>query len=111
MIIKPTLFLLLIGLSFQSDLRITKNKITLSINRNTTKQEIKNYQSELLKKKIRFYIYNISFTKENKIDQIEIRVDCNDGFKGSIHKKLDAGNSIGFIRDYSTDAESPFYVF
>ena len=51
----------------------------------------------------------VAFDKYGKLKSIDFFVDCRDGFSGSANEaNLSNQSRIGFYRDYSKDAKSPF---
>jgi hypothetical protein len=85
-----------------------KEEVFLMINKNTTSVQLDEYRTKLKVRNIDFKVEKIEFDAENKIKTIEISVDCNDGFLGTIKETLDDNKTIGFYRIYSKNAQSPF---
>ena len=92
----------------KTGLTIEQNRILLSIDKNTTPEQIATYRESLLKKNIKFWVEKVAFDEKEKIKYIKIMVDCNDGFKGSSAETfLNEKTKIGFYRIYNTKG-SPF---
>lgn len=55
---------------------------------------------------------NSSFDGNGKIIQMELKVDCNDGYKGktNISKTVLKTNNFGFTRNYSEQTELAFKI-
>jgi len=109
-----TLFLSLIFsflfLGDKTGLLLEKNKIQLSIDRNTTQDQLTSYKEALSKKNIKFWIEKVDYNEDKKIKYIKIQVDCNDGFKGSSGETFlgeRKNKEVGFYRIYNTKG-SPF---
>jgi hypothetical protein len=86
-----------------------KDKVVLTIDENTTSAELEDYRVKLEARNIDFRINKIE--QENstgKIISIEISVDCNDGFKGTIKQRLNMNKVVGFYRNYNKKSQSPF---
>jgi len=53
----------------------------------------------------------IEFDQSFKLKRISFHVDCNDGFNGFASEEILTDESrIGFYRDYSENAKSPFGI-
>jgi hypothetical protein len=90
-------------------LSITKEEISLTIDRNTTRDQIETYKKELKKHNISFNLYQAQFSKENRLVSATMSVNCNDGFQGSLSKTFSGpGDRIGFYRIYTKGAKSAF---
>jgi hypothetical protein len=96
---------------FSSCLLIDKNKVVLSIDRNTTQEQLNDYRTKLKEVNINLNIDKIEFESDKKIKYLEISVDCNDGFKGSVNQTLRGDEKIGFYRIYDKKAPSPFGMY
>jgi hypothetical protein len=92
-------------------LLINQNVVVLSINKNTTQEQLNDYQNKLKEANINLNIDKIEFGSDKKIKSLGISVDCNDGFKGSVNQTLTGGEKIGFYRIYSPKAPSPFGMY
>lgn len=89
-------------------LLVDSTKVTLSIDKNTTNDEINSFQTRLKELNIDLNIDKIEFGSDNKIKFLSISVDCNDGFKGSVNQTLGDNDKIGFYRVYDKNGQSPF---
>ncbi len=69
-------------------------------------------RNELKNQGITIEYKKLEFDKKNQLANIYCDIDCNDGFKGSFGiGMLNADNKnkrIGFVRDYSQNAKTPF---
>lgn len=102
----------ILNLFFQNpNLIVSKERIILSIDQNTTNNSLKYYKEQLKEKNINFSIYKINRNDKGTIDFIEITVNCNDGFKGRLKKKFINADKIGFLRDYTKNSDIPFSIF
>ncbi len=88
---------------------ISKEKIALIIDENTTKQQLDEYKAKLKEKNVDFKINQLKLGTGNKVSYIEFSIDCNDGFKGSASGSPSANGSIGFYRSYNKNA-APFMM-
>lgn len=95
-------------LSNDTGLFLNKSKVLLSIDRNTSKDQLNEYQTKLRERNIQLNIERIEFDQENKIKFLKISVDCHDGFKGSVSQSLKENEKIGFYRIYDKNVSSPF---
>lgn len=89
---------------------ISKEKISLVIDKNTTKKQLEQYQAQLKEKNIDLKIKKIETGADDKITYVEIAVDCNDGFKGSVGGSPIKNDNVGFYRVYTKNSSSPFGV-
>lgn len=51
----------------------------------------------------------MKFTK-NRLSYIDFSIDFGDGFSGTSKSEIKGNKEIGFIRDYTENAEHPFLV-
>jgi hypothetical protein len=108
-----TLFAVCLGwFAEPSGLVISDEKVTCIINRNTSWEELQEYKARLWEKKqIKFDIEQVDFNRAKQITKIKIRVDCNDGFKGSAQTVFkDDKSKMSFYRIYDKAAGSPFGI-
>lgn len=84
--------------------------VCLTIGKNTTLSELKDYQAKLKARNINFMVTKIELDSLKKIKTIEISVNCNDGFKGTIKQTLNNQKLVGFCRNYSKNTLSPFVL-
>ncbi len=98
MIIKP-----------KAGLNNQKDKVVLTIDENTTSAELEDYRVKLEARNIDFRVKRFELENSTgKIVSIEISVDCNDGFKGTIKQRLNMNKIVGFYRNYNKNSQSPF---
>jgi len=101
---------------FQSALtnyQIQEDRAFLLLTPQTTKAELTSIAQEFLEKKnIEIDFAKSTFDKEGEIQELNLAVDCNDGFKGTTtsNKILMANKAIGFERNYREDATTPFSI-
>lgn len=88
-----------------------KTKVLLSIDKNTTYDQLSQYKNDLKKLNIDLNIKRIEFSSDNKINLLKISVDCNDGYKGTVTQSLKDNEKIGFYRIYDDSAESTFGMY
>ena len=91
----------------EAGLYISKEKIALIIDENTTKQQLDEYKAKLKEKNVDLKINQVKLSTENKVTYIDFSVDCNDGFKGAASGTPKTNGSIGFYRSYHKNA-TPF---
>jgi hypothetical protein len=106
-----SLLLLLTAFVPETGLDISAERVRLSVNRNTTSQELEQFKTDLWEKKaIRLHIVTVRYGLTGKINFLKIAVDCNDGFKGEASSTfLNDSHQIGFYRSYD-DSENPFEI-
>ncbi len=99
--------------SSATQLIITKEQVRLTIGTLTTRNELENIRKQLKRDKNIDMNYSSSeFTSRGRIKKLSLEVDCNDGFSGKTinwSKGLEK-NDIGFMRDYSAGALTPFTI-
>ncbi|MDD5185314.1 MAG: hypothetical protein PHS84_08655 [Paludibacter sp.] len=88
-----------------------KTKVLLSMDKNTTYEQLNQYKNDLKKLNIDLNIRRVEFSSDNKINLLKITVDCNDGFKGTVTQSLKGNEKIGFYRVYDNSASSPFGMY
>lgn len=88
-------------------------RVYLIVTENTTKAELTKIASEFKSEKnIAVDFSKTEFSENGKIIKLNLKVDCNDGFRGiaeSTGKILKTKNS-GFLRDYSEGSKKPFVI-
>jgi len=88
-------------------------KAFLIITENTTKDELTKIAAEFkLTRNIDIYFTETKFYDDGKVKNVNLEVDCNDGYKG-IAKNFGTTfslNNCGFQRDYSKNAENPWSI-
>jgi uncharacterized protein YxeA len=97
----------------QTQFSIGEDQVFLVITPNTTKEELAQIAIEFKEKKNIDIDYSKStFSADGKISEVNLVVDCNDGFKGSTHCSATAltFKNIGFSRDYSTESMNVFHI-
>ena len=119
------LFVLIIDTKAQSNDMKNGNCLTIELNTDKTIKKIEavytnsltldslvRVKNELENHGIIVNYKKLEFDKENHLISIYCDVDCNDGFKGSFGiGMLDTDNRktrMGFVRDYSKTAKTPF---
>ncbi|WP_125201830.1 hypothetical protein [Chryseobacterium sp. SC28] len=86
-----------------------KKVIAVVFNKDMTKKDLVSLQKNLKEKNIILVFNKIKFTK-NRLSYIDFSIDFGDGFSGSSKSEIGQSKEIGFVRDYSEDAEQPFMV-
>lgn len=86
-------------------------KVEVFFQHGHTLQDLKNIKAELGAQKILVDYVSMEFDDAGHLKALEFTVDCQDGFKGSA-KSADVPDDLtfGFVRDYRTDAATPFSV-
>ncbi len=114
------IILVLIGISIISCSKESETKystdsdnVFLIITENTTETELTNIASEFkTEKNIIVDFSKTEFNENGTIKNLNLEVDCNDGFKGVAKSSgviLKVKNS-GFLRDYSKNSKVPFVI-
>lgn len=113
-------FLFIIILLFSGCLKESKTQFTIDedqvlliITQNTTKEELEQIAIELKEKSnIDMDFSKSKFLENGKISEVNLEVDCNDGFKGSTHCSANTlkRQNIGFSRDYRTGSTQVFHI-
>jgi transcriptional regulator with XRE-family HTH domain len=92
---------------------MSMNRIEVAFSNHLTFDSIVYIKNNLKAKGITINYQKLEFGKNNHLSAIICEVDCNDGLKGGFAgDSLDSKNKdtkIGFYRDYSKNAEAPFY--
>jgi uncharacterized protein YxeA len=114
-IIFVLLGLLILSCSKESETKYSTDseKVFLIITENTTETELKKIASEFkVKKNILVDFSKTEFSKNGKIKNLSLEVDCNDGFKGtsSCSGVLLKLKNFGFERDYAENSGVPFGI-
>ncbi len=73
----------------------------------TSYKQLQRYKEEAAARGIDIEYENLTIIN-GKIDALKMSVDCNDGYSGSFTVTEIPESGVGFIRDYSEDADSPF---
>lgn len=97
----------------QTQFSIGEDQVFLVITPNTTKEELAQIAIELKEKKNIDMDYSKStFSADGKISEVNLEVDCNDGFKGSTHCSATAlkYKNVGFVRDYTAEGDTVFHI-
>lgn len=93
-------------LSFLFDSTINEDKAEFIIDKNTTKEELNRLINWFKNKKnIDIDIVSSKFDATNKIKNLVLKIDTNDGYKGSVTISKNTLNTIpkGFVRRYNDD--------
>jgi hypothetical protein len=91
----------------------SSKKVFLLIAENTTKDELTKICAEFkLLKNIDIDFSESTFYKDGKVKNVNLKVDCNDGYSGVA---INYGstfniNNCGFQRDYTENAEIPWKI-
>ncbi|MDD3321346.1 MAG: hypothetical protein PHS59_07870 [Paludibacter sp.] len=93
---------------FSYGLFADQTKVLLSIDGNTSYDQLNQYKIDLKRLNIDLNIKKVEFADNGKMIKLEIAVDCNDGFKGTVKQVLRNNNRIGFYRIYDESAPSAF---
>lgn len=88
-----------------------KTKVLLSMDKNTTYEQLNQYKTDLKKLNIDLNIRRVEFSSDNKINLLKISVDCNDGYKGIVTQSLKDNEKIGFYRIYDRTGDSAFGMY
>jgi hypothetical protein len=87
---------------------VTKKKLEVIFTRQMQKKDLEAIAADLKKQGIRIEYTNITYDASGHVKGLRIKVDCNDGFKGSAGTS-NLGKKFGFIRDYG-NAKAPFSI-
>ncbi len=86
-----------------------KTKVEVVFNRQLEFNDIVKIKLDLSQKGIVINYRTLAFDENGKLKSINFFVDCKDGFSGGASgSNLTNQSRIGFYRDYSKDASSPF---
>lgn len=110
---KTLLASILLLLPFNEDGRgliMKEDLVMLVIDQQTTEEELNAYKTRLKKERNITLSYDLTFDHKNKLREISLMVDCNDGFKGSLIRTLRKKDKIGFYRIFEEGYETPFMV-
>ncbi|MCH8905152.1 MAG: hypothetical protein IIA45_14720 [Bacteroidetes bacterium] len=114
------LLLVIIGLALITSCSLSKKTefilndeiVSLKVTSKTTLQELEEISIELLtKKNIKIDFSKSEFKSNGLIKVLELEVDCQDGFGGSVgapYLALKLGYSYGFERTYKPNGEGSF---
>jgi len=103
---------------YRTGLNEQMDKVVLTIDQNTTQDDLETYRKKLKLRNIDFKVVELDWDDQTKkIKKIEFSVNCNDGFKGSMKEEFDSMNEgseiskiVGFSRNYNRNSESPFFM-
>ena len=102
-------FILLFSfINAQSQVNLKVNVIEVSFSSNLNFEDLADIKDQLTKLNINLTYQSLVFREDGQLKNITFKVDCNDGFNGSAGGKLFKNNKIGFYRDYTLNAASPF---
>jgi len=87
----------------------SNDKFTVRIFENTTREQLEAYKANAASEGITIS-YNDLQIVNGKITALSMMVDCNDGYSGNLSITDIPESGVGFIRDYSEDAENPFEI-
>ncbi|MCE2611712.1 hypothetical protein LVD13_01930 [Flavobacteriaceae bacterium D16] len=97
----------------QTQYSLDSEEVFLVITENTTKEELSQITAKFKEKRnIDIDFSKSQFSKEGRILNLDLKVDCNDGFKGTTagsFKSFRFGN-YGFYRNYSSESERAFHI-
>lgn len=87
-------------------------KVAVFFTSKTTFADLAAVRQDLLVKDGIVLTYDkLIFTPSGELQSIAFRVDCRDGYQGGYAAdNLSAVPSIGFLRDYTAQAKTPFVV-
>jgi hypothetical protein len=97
----------------QTQYSLNAEEVFLVITENTTKEELSQIAATFKEKRnIDIDFSKSQFSKEGKIVDLDLKVDCNDGFKGTTAGSFESFrfSNYGFIRDYSPESERAFHI-
>ena len=92
-------------------LSFTSNKKVIAVvfNKEMTKKDLVSLQKNLKDKNIILVFNKMKFVK-NKLSYIDFSIDFGDGFSGTTKSEITRNKEIGFLRDYSDNADQPFLI-
>jgi len=96
-----------------TEYEVSDNIVSLMITSKTTEDELNDIAEEIEEKKnIEIDFEESTFRGNGKIKQLELTVNTNDGYKGtaSANRSELRVRPMGFIRDYSANAKTPFSI-
>jgi len=97
----------------QTQYSVNSEEVFLVVTENTTKEELVQIAAEFKERRnIDIDFSKSKFSDNGKILDLDLKVDCNDGFKGttagsSVSFRL---NNYGFSRDYSPESKRAFHI-
>ncbi len=101
----------LIHIQGQTTVNKGKNRVEVIFTNKLTFDDLVKIKADLKAKNITIVYQKIEFDKEKHLSAINISVDCNDGFKGSVSSKpLTNDNKVRFCRDFSKKSKEPFAI-
>jgi len=98
---------------FSNGVFISDTEVKLSLDKNTTREQLEDYQELLLKNNILFEVKKIEYYESGKIKRIKAIVICPD-FSGDIERYFEGDETTGFSRKYVPDGGTTrqlFHVF
>ena len=87
--------------------------VFLVITENTTKAELVQLALEFKEKRnIDIDFSKSQFSKDGRILDLDLKLDCNDGFKGTTAGSFESFrfSNYGFVRDYTPESERAFHI-
>ncbi len=98
---------------FSNGVFISDTEVKLSLDKNTTRKQLEDYQELLLKNNILFEVKKIEYNESGTIKRIKAIVICPD-FSGDIDRYFEGDETAGFSRKYVSDGVTTrqlFHVF
>jgi hypothetical protein len=87
----------------------SNDRYVVQILETTTRTELEKIKEEAAKRGIDIKYENLELIN-GKIEAISLKVDCNDGYSGTASTTNMPDSGIGFIRDYSANADAHFQM-
>ena len=97
----------------ETEYLISDEKVYLKVGTNTSEEELVKISTELLaERNITVDFQGSEFDDDGKLMYLNLKVDCNDGLRGSAKAEKVAlmVSKYGFVRDYSEGSDVPFRV-
>jgi hypothetical protein len=97
----------------QTQYSVDSEEVFLVITENTTKKELVQIAAEFKEKRnIDIDFSRSQFSDKGKILDLDLKVDCNDGFKGTTAGPAGSFrlSNYGFSRDYSPESKRAFHI-
>jgi hypothetical protein len=87
----------------------SNDRFVVQILESTSRAELEKIKEDAAKRGIDIKYENLEIIN-GKIDAITLKVDCNDGYSGTASTTNMPESGIGFIRDYSANADAHFQM-
>ena len=97
----------------ETEYLISEKKVYLKVGTNTSEEELVKISTELLaERNITVDFQDSEFDDDGKLMYLNLKVDCNDDFRGSTKAEKVAlmVSKYGFVRDYSEGSDAPFRI-